>query len=121
MTSLYLASGSPRRRELLTQIGVPFSTVSAGIDETPLAHESPAAYVERLACEKARAGREHLRTSVPDAAFCVLIDGVQHNLRASRRSGGERLDLSVGPIAITIDAPLETPEHREGQARLRCR
>ena len=72
MTSLYLASGSPRRRELLTQIGVPFSTVSAGIDETPLAHESPAAYVERLACEKARAGREHLRTSVPDAAFCVL-------------------------------------------------
>jgi len=45
---------------------------------------------------------------IVDAAFCVLIDGVQHNLRASRRSGGERLDLSVGPIAISIDAPLET-------------
>ncbi len=45
---------------------------------------------------------------IVDAAFCVLIDGVQHNLRASRRSMGERLDLSVGPIAITIDAPLET-------------
>ena len=44
---------------------------------------------------------------IVDAAFCVLIDGVQHNLRASRRSGGERLDLSVGPIAIEIDAPLE--------------
>lgn len=45
---------------------------------------------------------------IVDAAFCVLIDGVQHNLRASRRSGGERLDLSVGPISVTIDAPLET-------------
>jgi len=44
---------------------------------------------------------------IVDAAFCVLIDGVQHNLRASRRSGGERLDLSVGPIAVEIDAPLE--------------
>ncbi len=45
---------------------------------------------------------------IVDAAFCVLVDGVQHNLRASRRSGGERLDLAVGPIAISIDAPLET-------------
>ncbi|WP_338424398.1 hypothetical protein [Sphingopyxis kveilinensis] len=45
---------------------------------------------------------------IVDASFCVILDGVQHNLRASRRSGGERLDLSVGPIAITIDAPLES-------------
>jgi hypothetical protein len=44
---------------------------------------------------------------IVDAAFCVLIDGVQHNLRASRRSLGERLDLSVGPISISIDLPLE--------------
>lgn len=44
---------------------------------------------------------------IVDASFCVVVDGVQHNLRASRRSSGERLDLSVGPIAISIDAPLE--------------
>ena len=44
---------------------------------------------------------------IVDASVSVLVDGVQHNLRASRRSGGERLDLSVGPIAIAIDAPLE--------------
>lgn len=44
---------------------------------------------------------------IVDAAFCVIVDGVQHNLRASRRSAGERLDLAVGPIAIAIDAPLE--------------
>ena len=69
MKPLYLASGSPRRRELLTQIGVPFSAISADIDETPLNHESPSAYVERLARGKAEAGRG---TVVSDAAFCVL-------------------------------------------------
>jgi hypothetical protein len=44
---------------------------------------------------------------IVDASFCVIVDGVQHNLRASRRSGGERLDLSVGPIAIAVEEPLE--------------
>lgn len=43
---------------------------------------------------------------IVDASFSLIVDGVQHNLRASRRSGGERLDLSVGPIAIAIDVPL---------------
>ncbi|MCX7078726.1 MAG: Maf family protein [Pseudomonas sp.] len=63
MNPLYLASGSPRRRELLTQIGVPFSAISADIDETPLIDESPAAYVERLARGKAEAGRAKLALS----------------------------------------------------------
>lgn len=44
---------------------------------------------------------------IVDASFCVIADGVQHNLRASRRSGGERFDLTVGPITLVIDAPLE--------------
>ncbi|KMN10574.1 septum formation inhibitor Maf [Pseudomonas sp. FSL R10-1350] len=72
MTPLFLASGSPRRRELLTQIGVPFQVVSASIDETPLPDECPAAYVERLARAKARAGREHLLGASVSAPFCVL-------------------------------------------------
>ncbi|KQB53061.1 septum formation protein Maf [Pseudomonas endophytica] len=72
MTPLFLASGSPRRRELLTQIGVPFRVVSASIDETPLPDEHPAAYVERLAREKALAGREQLRASTANAAGCVM-------------------------------------------------
>ena len=69
MKRLYLASGSPRRRELLTQIGVPFTAISADIDETPLAHESPSDYVERLARGKAAAGRDVVVSEVP---FCVL-------------------------------------------------
>lgn len=69
MKRLYLASGSPRRRELLTQIGVSFTAISADIDETPLAHESPSDYVERLARGKAAAGRDVVASEVP---FCVL-------------------------------------------------
>ncbi|MHC8322294.1 Maf family protein [Pseudomonas sp. GB2N2] len=69
MKQLYLASGSPRRRELLTQIGVPFCAISADIDETPVNHESPSAYVERLARGKAEAGHG---TVVSSADFCVL-------------------------------------------------
>lgn len=69
MNPLFLASGSPRRRELLTQIGVAFSVIGADIDETPLSDESPAAYVERLARGKAEAGRARLSA---DAPACVL-------------------------------------------------
>jgi septum formation protein len=69
MKPLYLASGSPRRRELLTQIGVSFTAISADIDETPQDHETPSAYVERLARGKAEAGR---RTLPIDDGGCVL-------------------------------------------------
>lgn len=54
--SLYLASQSPRRRELLQQIGVPHQVVSADVTEVPRTQESPSDYVQRLAREKAEAG-----------------------------------------------------------------
>lgn len=53
---LYLASQSPRRRELLAQIGVAFETVDVEVPEVRGTGESPHAYVERVAREKARAG-----------------------------------------------------------------
>ena len=52
---LILASASPRRRELLTQAGLAFRIAAADIDETPLPDEPAAAYVQRLAIEKAQA------------------------------------------------------------------
>lgn len=54
--SIYLASRSPRRAELLQQMGVLFSVLPADIDETPHALERSDAYVKRLAIEKAQAG-----------------------------------------------------------------
>ena len=61
---IFLASRSPRRRELLHQIGVAFDTVvfreglraDPATDETPFAHEDPVAYVERVTRAKAEHG-----------------------------------------------------------------
>ncbi|OHC30212.1 MAG: septum formation inhibitor Maf, partial [Pseudomonadales bacterium RIFCSPLOWO2_02_FULL_63_210] len=79
MSTLYLASGSPRRRELLTQIGVPFSPLIVPIDENLLPEESPRAYVERLARAKAQAGLAALADPrdavVLGADTAVVLDG----------------------------------------------
>ena len=59
MTAIYLASQSPRRAELLRQIGVPFTQFSVDILEQHQHGESADAYVARLAQEKAQAGWRH--------------------------------------------------------------
>lgn len=53
---LYLASASPRRRELLEQIGVPVRLVRCAVDEQPLADESAESYVQRVTRDKVQAG-----------------------------------------------------------------
>lgn len=58
--TIYLASASPRRRELLTQIGVDFSVISVDVDESHFENESPIKYVQRVAVAKSRAGWENL-------------------------------------------------------------
>ena len=71
---VYLASRSPRRRELLSQIGVRYQLLlfrarpgeAADVDEAPLAGEAPDAYVVRLARAKAEAGwRRMLQRNLP--------------------------------------------------------
>jgi septum formation protein len=77
---IYLASRSPRRRELLSQIGVRYHLLlfrerprgntaePQDVDEAPLANEAPAAYVERMARAKADAGwRRMLQRNLPPA------------------------------------------------------
>ena len=56
LPSIYLASKSPRRRELLQQIGVSHQVISADVIEVPRTKESPSDYVQRMAREKAEAG-----------------------------------------------------------------
>ena len=53
---LRLASQSPRRRQLLEQIGVPFTAIDVSVPEQRQAGEAAAAYVSRVALAKARAG-----------------------------------------------------------------
>ena len=72
---LILASASPRRRDLLTQIGVAHTTDPAHIDETRRAGELPLDYVRRLALEKARAvSARHPGATVLAADTTVVLD-----------------------------------------------
>ncbi|MBS7689636.1 septum formation inhibitor Maf [Pseudomonas lalucatii] len=79
MATLYLASGSPRRRELLAQIGVPFHSHVVPVDERSRPDESAEAYVERLAREKAQAALASLQPAsdavVLGADTAVVLDG----------------------------------------------
>ena len=56
LPQIYLASNSPRRRELLTQIGVDFTVLSVDVDESRFDKESADDYVQRVAIAKAQAG-----------------------------------------------------------------
>lgn len=78
MRRLILASSSPRRQELLTQIGVPFSVQVPAIDETPLVGEAPPAYVQRMAEEKALAvlAQQKGDVCVLAADTSVIVDGL---------------------------------------------
>lgn len=60
VNTLYLGSGSPRRMEILTQLGYRVVKLPAGIDETVKAGETPAPYVQRMAEEKKSGGFDPL-------------------------------------------------------------
>ena len=105
---IYLASTSPRRRELLRQIGVNFETLTfrygergedADVDETPFAEEEAGRYVERLALTKAQAGMRRLmwrdmrRQPVLAADTTLELDGRLIGKPAGRYGMGEVLGL----------------------------
>lgn len=72
-----LGSASPRRRELLNQIGITHSARSANIDERPLPQEAPEIYVLRMALEKARAVlNQGPALPVLGADTAVVVDGL---------------------------------------------
>jgi septum formation protein len=66
---LYLASRSPRRRELLQQLGVAYQPLDVEVPEQRAADESPEVYVSRVAHDKARAGLALLQ----DVAGAVVL------------------------------------------------
>jgi septum formation protein len=71
MCVLYLASQSPRRRELLEQIGMTFSVLHVEVPEQRAAGELPQDYVHRVARDKARAGLAHLPAG--DRANAIVL------------------------------------------------
>jgi septum formation protein len=125
--SIYLASRSPRRRELLAQFGVPFhllmfrSGAEAEVNEEPREGEPPRDYVLRVATEKARTGwtrvleRRLPRAPVLAADTTVTIDGRILGKPADRADAermlaalsGRRHDVLTA-VALVYDDRLQT-------------
>lgn len=76
MQRLLLASASPRRAQLLTQIGIQFDTASVALDESVAAGEQPEAYVTRMALEKsALAAQRFSGRPLLTADTAIGVDG----------------------------------------------
>jgi len=91
---IYLASGSPRRRELLVQLGVQFEVCVTAIDESAHAGEASDAYVRRMAAEKARAALARLpvrRAPVLGADTTVCVGSARLGKPADRAAGAAML------------------------------
>jgi len=81
---IYLASNSPRRAELLAQIGISFIRVKADIEERLLAGESAESYVTRLALQKAQAGFLNSAQDRPVLGADTIVVSNQHILEKPR-------------------------------------
>jgi septum formation protein len=86
---IYLASGSPRRRELLAQIGVPFKVLRTSVDEAIVAGEAPETYVVRLAKTKAASGWE-----------------VSRELRLPQRAASHEAPVLAADTAVVLDGKI---------------
>jgi len=76
-TPLILGSGSPRRREIVSALGLPFRVLAADIDERWLPGEAPLSYLERIVSDKLRAVVARLRElGEPHAAVLVADTSV---------------------------------------------
>ncbi len=117
---LWLASASPRRREILRSLGITFDVHVTDIDETERPGEDPIAYVARVASDKRFAAAEVLEGAVLAADTTVTIDGrilgkpVDHDdarrmLRAlSGRTHHVHTGISVGFGSRTVDRVVST-------------
>src|SRR5437870_8821038 len=115
---VYLASRSPRRRELLTQIGVRFHLLlfrsrpgeAPEVDENPLAGEAPDAYVERKASAKAQSGWQRmLQRNLPPgpvlaADTTVAVDARIFGKPASREDAAGMLRAFSGRVHQVLTA-----------------
>jgi septum formation protein len=111
---LVLASASPRRAELLHQIGARYTVSPADLDEDPLPDEDPRDYVVRVAADKARAvAASHPASVVLAADTDVVVDGAilgkppgADAARAMlRRLAGRPHEVHTGLAAIDTAGP----------------
>ena len=132
-SSIYLASRSPRRRELLKQLGVKFDPLllrlsgprGTDVDETQHAGESGADYVERTAREKAAFGlrvlgmRSMLQRPVLAADTVVIVDGEVLGKPANRAEAEtfvKRLSARTHEVRTVVALAMEGPVMSESSS-----
>jgi len=107
-----LASVSPRRRELLAQIGVPHIVVGADIDETVQIGEAPRDYVVRMARQKALTVRERGESlPVLAADTTVVLDDVIYGKPRDREDGLAMLGRLSGRTHAVLTAVALADSH----------
>lgn len=115
MSDFVLASRSPRRRELLTGLGLSFDCVPADIDERRGANETAMDFVERLAREKAGAVADSTTLPVLGADTEVVLDGETLGKPAGEAEAlsmlerlSDRTHEVLTGIAVTVSDRTET-------------
>jgi septum formation protein len=99
MTEIVLASASPRRREILTLLGIPFEVVVSSFDEDSLSHRDPAQRVRELAIGKAmEVSRRKSGRLVLGADTVVHIDGQILEKPTDRAHGKAMLERLSGRV-----------------------
>jgi septum formation protein len=111
-TDVVLASGSPRRVELLNQIGVRHVVRPADIDESALPGEAPRTYVARLAAAKAEAGWTQARPRPVLAADTAVVLGTELFGKPADLNEGRRMlaALSGRTHRVLTAVALRTPD-----------
>tara|TARA_B110000037_G_C16806670_1_gene377821 strand:+ start:74 stop:628 length:555 start_codon:yes stop_codon:yes gene_type:complete len=108
--NVVLASGSPRRSDLLESVGLAFEILPRSIDETPNQGEAPVAFAERMATEKAA----HVTDYVIAADTVVHVDGVTLGKPESIDQAIEMLTLLSGrEHCVTTGVCMGTISRRE--------
>ena len=97
MKKIILASGSPRRRELLRQVGIPFDVDTSDVDETMPGGTAPDKYVEELSKRKAEAvASKHPGDTVLGADTIVAFDGKILGKPKDEKEAYEMLKMLAG-------------------------
>jgi septum formation protein len=116
---VYLASGSPRRRQLLKQIGVYFQVLKVDVDESVRAGETPPEYVTRLARAKAAAGVRRAAESSEGAA--VAEAGAAATARTSGAEPESGIVVLGADTAVVVDGAIlgKPADAQDGERMLR--
>jgi len=116
MKRIYLASISPRRKTLLDQLGLDFSIIPSGIDETIRSGETPSDFIMRVAWDKARTAGKTVSEGIIIAADTVVVIGSEILQKPSGAGDAKRmLTLLSGRShhVLTAVSLLEKPEGKK--------